>query len=761
MKNLLVFILLFLSSVCKITACGYTPYGEDVRYCLFSPKYFNFKEYSGFYYNNFLWGFDTMNDSFSDKITYESNILDWYRYTKKKVSLEEIVAFNNQLKFTDIHPGNPNAFVQFLYKNHRNDVLKYFRYAKKCEDFNGYMGNNTWERSEDYKEASAAKFSAELYRAYQTEKNLMLKRKYAFQCIRLAYYHGDMATVNRVFHEAFAKAPKDYVYYWSLYFYCFGHNAKGNYNDIAELFAYCPEKAFPSQFYFNSEFNLNTALSFAKTPEQIANLYAYASPRIITKNLDKLKIIYQNKPKFRTLDFLLLREINKLEDWIYTPYYTNYSPSIEQEDYYSESEASKITTLTLRARSDKDRLYAQEVLHFVQQADMRKVDNPALWKAAEIQLLFMIQQYDLALAAIKTFERQYPHEKVSAEVAMMKALCLTARQPFGKAVIVNEVQEIIKLHSDNRRFIFALGRELEFKDNLLDGLALISHLNHVWSEIGSNADDVEWRGNRLLTSDNLDVFYNYFDYLDFVYAARDLQTIVNGLNRLSPEQKRNQIYQVLLHDKDYLTDLLGTKYIREEQLGRALLTFRSIRKSYWEENYNAWERGRFDEYLEFDSNPFYTLKYTPDFIPRKEKYFVNKLTITEHLIKYLRLANDVNCKDRDYYYFLIGNCYLNMTDMGNSWMMRRYSSYTSYDDTYLNESYIDNLEYRTRIKTTLYYELAYQNAKTDKFKALCLHMMDYAQKQSGGKTGRVIREYPQYFNELSNCIALSTYFNAR
>ena len=759
MKKLLIFTILFLSSS-KAFPCGYSPYGEDIRYCLFNPKYFNYNQYYAFYYNNFAWGFDTMTDSYQDKIEYEANVLDWYNFTGKKVALDEIIYFNNELKLTDIHSGSANAFLSFLYKNKKSSVIQYLIFAKKCEAYNNLNEENSWERTAVAKKRTAAIFESELVKAYTNETNAFLKRKYAFQCIRLGFYNANQVVIHKVFTEEFLNSKKDYLYYWSLYFQCLTSEQNGNYNDIAEIFANCPEKTFASQFYFVQNFNLSKALTFAKTPSQIANLYTYASPRVLGKNLDNLKLIYQNKSKFKTLDFLLLREINKIEDWVYTPFYTNYSPSIEEGSFYSESDQSKITTQTLRERAAKDRLYAQEVLDFVSAADIHKVDNPVLWKAVEIQLLFITNQYDVALSKISVFEKAYKNEKVTAEIEKIKALCITAKQEFGKAIITDEVKTIIENNKTDSRFLFALGRELEFKGNLLDGVALISINSTFYHEIGSNADDVEWRGNRLLTSSNLDVFYNYFDYMDFVYPAKDLQIIINQLNNLPSDKKDSFVYQVLLKDKNYLIDLLGTKYIREEKPNLALVTFRLLGSNYWQDNYNAWERGKFNEYMEFDSNPFYTIKYTKNFIEQKDKYFVNKLTITEHLIKYLRLANDTKRTDRDYYYFLIANCYLNMTDMGNSWMMRRFSSYTSYEDTYLNESYIDNFEYRTRIKTKYYYELAYINSKSDKFKALCLHMMDFAQNFKG-KRDRVITEYPEYNLELSNCYSLEAFFNSR
>lgn len=764
MNRFLVFTALFLSSIYKVSACGYSPYGEDVRYSLFNPNYFNYNQYYGFYYNDYIWGESPLVDGDEDKIIYESNIFDWYNYTKKQVSIDEIASFNNNLTLTDIHEYSTNKFLKYLYENKKHDVIRYLTFAKKCENFNAYSDDNQWERDAKNPHNAVAPFEEELFKAYKNEKSSYLKRKYAFQCIRFAYYNDDQYLRETIFNETFRNTKKDYLYYWSLYFNCFSKTRNGNYNDIAELFANCPEKAFASQFYFIREFNLNKALQFAATPEQKGNLYAYASARNVGKNLENLKLIYQNKPKFKTLDFLLLREINKIEDWVYTPYYTNYSPSIEERDYYDESDQSKITTQSLRNRSDKDRIYAKEVLDFVNQCDISKVENPVLWKAVKIQLLFITRQYDQGLSAIKEFETRHQKERVFPEIQMIKALCLTARQSKGKAVILPEVQSIIENNKNTRRFIFALGRELEFKGNLLEGMALISSSDHdYYYDDEYNANDVEWRGNRLLTTSNLDVFYTYFDYLDFVYSAHDLQIIINKLNVMPSAQKKNFIYASLLKDKNYLTDLLGTKYIREERLIAALGAFRSLDKQYWEDNYNAWERDKYNESMLFDENPFYTIKYTEDFIPHKDRYFVNKLSVTEHLIAYLKLANDTKRKDCDYYYFLVANCYLNMSDMGNSWMMRRFETHTNYygsDNEYLNESFIDNLEYRTRTKTIEYYNLAYENSKSDKFRALCLRMIDFASYYKR-KSNRLKEEYPEYSSELSSCSAFSEFFNSR
>ena len=60
------------------------------------------------------------------------------------------------------------------------------------------------------------------------------------------------------------------------------------------------------------------------------------------------------------------------------------------------------------------------------------------------------------------------------ELEKIKALCITADQENGKAVIKPQIQSIILKYKNDQRFIFAVGRELEFKGNIIDGLALMS-----------------------------------------------------------------------------------------------------------------------------------------------------------------------------------------------------------------------------------------------------------------------------------------------
>lgn len=756
MKNFLVFTALLVSSFSGILACGYSPNGEDVRYSICKPEFFNYAAYKAFYYNADLCGFDYDRDPNSYKIT-DANILDWYNFTNKKVSIDEIEDFNFNLTFTDIHVNSDNEFVKYLYANNKTEAINYLKIAKGCELTND--SDDVWERNETENNKRKSLLLTKIIKITNSEKNLYFKRKYAFLTIRLAYYSGDHSVIKNIFESNFKDGKKDYLYYWSLFFYTFTQANPNHMADVAALMAYSPEKRYASYYFFHDNFKIEAALKQSKSKEDIANVYAYASMQKKDPNLEYLKAIYKNNPKSEILGFLILRELNKIEDWVYTPYYTNYTPSTDFKNFW-KSDQNKITTETLRNRSENDRLYAQEILDFIKSVEISKVQNPVVWKAVQINLEFITRHYGDCLITISKFKKSYPKERVNEELEKIKALCITSDQVDGKAVIKPEIEAIILKYKEDERFIFALGRELEFRGNITDGLALISLIEGT-TDGGYNSDDVEWQDNRIKTSGNLAEFYRYFDYVDFVYSAKDLQKILNNIESPELSQFQKNIYTKLYKDENYLKDLLGTKYIRENQLSNALKIFRSLDKKYWDDNYNAWERGEYNENYAFDQNPFYDFKHTKSFITKKEKYLVTKLSVTEHLIKYTNLANNSATKDKSYYYFLIANCYYNMSDYGNSWMMRRYSSTTYYSYKNDNESYIDEIEYRNKVKAVENYKLAYRYSKTKQFKALCLRMMDFAEKEVYSNSKRVDKEFPEYSSDLSGCENLENYFRLR
>lgn len=206
--------------------------------------------------------------------------------------------------------------------------------------------------------------------------------------------------------------------------------------------------------------------------------------------------------------------------------------------------------------------------------------------------------------------------------------------------------------------------------------------------------------------------------------------------------------------------------------------FSKNNSTYWNDNYGLWEKAGV-YHNQFDKNPFYTLNFTDDFIKDKENFLLNKQTVTAKLIEYI--DKGAHSDQKAYYNFLVANCYYNMTIYGNAWMMRRFGV-SAYDVEPFPE---DEAEFRNAYLAKKYYQLAYENATNDKFKALSLRMMAkcrsfeiesenpvslYNEKSKTyweytyelNELYQILEEeYPDYTDHLrfsSNCLAFEEYF---
>ncbi|KGO92472.1 hypothetical protein [Flavobacterium subsaxonicum] len=762
MKKLQLFILVLLSSSITANACGFYPYGEDIRFCFFKPRYYGYKTFSEFDYSS---------QSFSPKELYgvnetEPNIQLWYNYCKGKVPQAEIKKAVYTLSDKDFNKKSDNKMVKYLFAVKDTQAINYLLFAKKCELMNTYY-EDPWERTDNITIPQRTNIIDQAIVLAAKADNTELKLRYTFLAIRMAYYNEQKDKLRSLFDTFFATIKnKDIVYYWSLYFTTLTETdpALANFY-AAQVFAHAPEKRFMISWSYNRAIPFDKVLKFAKTNEERANVYVLAGIIRSDRALEEIKEAYRYNAGSEGLSFLLLREVNKIEDWIYTPYYSLFAPSIVT-NYDTMDDSAKIVL----ERVEHDRQYAAKVLQFVQSVDKSVVENAQFWKLAEVQLLFSVKNYAACLNSIASLETVLNKNTTAfKQLQQLKALALTASQPQDNAVILDNVKPVILSNKKNQKFLFALGRELEYKGNTSDAALLYSKLTNDVDYTGEYDNDSAAAYWRTLKNDDTtygDFYTNYFDYINVYYTPQ--QTI--GLIRAIEKNTAQDAFSVwkfssLKNEVKSLYDLLGTQYIRQNKLKEALSSFKSVGREYWDMNYSAWERGKADFYGDlFNKSPFYDIKHTPKFIPVKDSIMYNKYTVTKYLINYLDKAENVKEKDRDYYYFLVATCYYNMTEDGNSWMMRRFYWTSNYNTTIAE----DEKEYREANLAKKYYTLAIKHAKTAKFKALCLRMMAHIDDEKGDNKGdyytAILNKYPEYYKELSSessCTAFTDYFRAR
>ncbi len=706
MKKLLICILLLSTSIfSKIEACGYYPYKEDIRFCFTQLKNFDFFEYSEFNYSTSSFRSKYINDVYP-------NIDSWFQYCNKKVSKEAIGEAVYEALLEDFNSSSKNKMIQFFYENNKHESINYLKFAKKCFNYNAW-NIDPWERVLLSKIKKRGEMIKEAEKKSLQLKEVFLKRRYIFLAIRLAFYDLDKEAVIRLFDTYFAKEKKkDLVYYWSLYFRTKVEKEEALKSFYAaQVFANSQGKRHPVFKDFNLKIEEKEVLKYAKNNKEKANVYAIRAIKKHAKSLKDIQEVKKLDSNNKILPFLVLREVNKLEDWILTPYFSLFNPSLRKT---TKEEEDNFSYQAIQERIKKDRKYAKELLTFIEALPIAS-KNKTAWRVLKIQLQYLTENYKGALQGI-TFlkKRGNLKEGVQNQIEQTKALCSIAFQKKGKAKITEEVAQVILKNKKEKKFIFALGRMLEYKGNKVDA-ALIYSANRIDNYTGN--EEVYWKSTKNKRHCYKDYFDHYFDYINVVYSVEDVENLIAKIEKNKDKEDAFSVWKYKFIKKEIpkLNDLVGTMYVRRNELKKALTYFKKLEDSYWEKTAYLWSKIGKNGERDFE-NPFYKLNYTKRFMKEKEQFELNKKTVTTKLITYIEKAK--RAKNKDYYYFLIANCYYNMTRYGNSWMMRRYKI-----TDHQSPTPHDELEFRRGILAKKYYKLALKNAKNEKFKALCLKMI--------------------------------------
>ncbi|WP_162128333.1 hypothetical protein [Flavobacterium phycosphaerae] len=781
MKKFPAFLLILANNA--LFACGFYPSGEDLRFSFFHAKCFGYPMYSEFYYSANLF-----SPGYDDPPGYvEPNQKLWFEYCKGKAKWDDVYEAVYELNSADITADSKNSLIHYLFQTKDSEAINYLKFAKNSE-FGNNWEEDPWERHKTFVTVKRTAQIKTAIRLAETAKNELIKFRYLFLAMRLSYYNSDVKTINELFEKNIkASKRKDIVYYWSLYFKTLAEKDSALCNFYAaQVFANAPDKRFMVSQQYNAEVPVDKVLEYAKTNQEKANVYLLAGILNVSKSLLYMEKIQQLTPNSEGLSFLLLREINKLEDWVFTPYYSLFEPSTVNS--WWDEDRDKKTIGMVMDRVAQDRLYAAKILALVENVAPQKTDNPMLWEVSKAYLHFMTKDYNGCLLQLTELQNRNYAPEIKDQLEIFRALVLTANQKAGKAIILDVVKPILLKNKNYQKFIFAVGRELEYLGNTTDAALLYSLMNGVtWDEENEYYDNAFWKTKKNKGETYTDFYDNYFDYLNVMYTPEQVQALINNIvvNKDNQEEFAAYKYHILKGQISRLYDLTGTKYIRQNRLQKAMLAFKKVGNKLWNDKYTSWERNQENTWNDgsnvFDENPFYTLKYTPEFIPVKDTIRLNKYTVTKQLINYLSLADNHKTKNRDYYYFLVANCYFNMTQYGNSWMMRRYYWSSIGGVTFIE----DEAEFHECNLAKHYYQLALKNAKTDKFKALCLRMMgkcekfrlenknpyEYGQEYNDYDTFIFSKnkyyldlknKYPNYYQDLvSDCTFFENYFKAR
>ncbi len=736
---------------------------------------------------------------------YKSNILEWQQYCNgkpaaadiadivykaDKSALEERALKPLQSGAEVLLPLSRNSFIRQLAQKKDLNAIRYLIFSKECEQ-QVNNGGYDWEGSAE-KDTTLMQALIEHGKQLAAEtSSTFLRLRYGFQIVRLAHYSGSYKQAIALYDEwvkpIAAKSQSDaagslgLAYYWATAlkagaYLHMGQNAESLYW-FSKVFAGTSDRRDVMLLNFGnpSEEIWRKALSMAATPEEKAVLWFMRGSNNTELDFEALKNMQAQAPQFIGTEVLLLREINKVERVLLSPYLTqsllpppsggeeweNEGDSDEESEgsgyllpptqYSSKNQASLLESITDFFRSIwqffrrlfgwgnqsasatdttpvfngkylkdfENRAYVKELRDFVAKvAKEGKVRNAAVWQVGAAYLSYLSEDYSDAvqwLDAIKTSEKP-----IVQQAAIVRGLNEIAQ----KSRVTPQAEA--DLHKG------LTGRDLptdEYNNYSVTSrvLAATAQKYIQQGDIGKAALCLAKAGEMSATNILLDCYASQEDLEKMLaYVSERPQTDFDAYLRKNSFLKR-----------DVVLDIQGTKLLRKGQYAEALKKLEQIAPSYWSDgnnergsdDYGYWAGGSGKEYDNFIAD------FGADSNEDSGKTY-NKLTFTRQVVELLQRAEG-DTKKADQYYYQLGNGFLHSPFWGyNGRLWRGNLVYTlgygdnidyplnipSMADTLLKAQHAFKSEYGTRDVAKHFYEKVYTISKDNELAAESVYM---------------------------------------
>ncbi len=369
----------------NIIGCGpgIDPY--DYYTSFFNPDISDNPNLRSFYYT----GYSFLYDETETVKTTEVLVKEWKTYCHEKVNIRDVKKFVTSFAEKDVariyeniekmqsrklpDSVKANAMTKYLQQQKDLEALGYLVYAKKAEPF--VTGEyDEWEPTKR-DSISMAKLIRDGQMLYAASKNEFFRLKYAYQITRLAFYSNNNNDAIKFYDELVAvnKAPS------VLQPLSLALKAGALYrNGIKKEAAYIFSKAFAMadvkkisnyqsfRWAIDAGVNRNEYLQLCKTERESADMLALFALGSIADETETIAQIAKFDPLNNTLETLVAREINKLEETYFTPslnkqkgnnlfYYTWVETPNDSALSVGQNQVAKLTNVLVNLASKNDK----------------------------------------------------------------------------------------------------------------------------------------------------------------------------------------------------------------------------------------------------------------------------------------------------------------------------------------------------------------------------------------------------------------------
>lgn len=750
------------SIVCINIACLAMPYNiigcasddpdpYDYYVSFFNKNNTEVKGYEPFYYTNYRFLYHEEEPVSTSDLT----SAEWVGYGNNSFTAKDARAFvvdyarkdlsnlyfhlekSQPLQIPD--SVNNNGMTKFFMTGKDLEALGYIMYAKQVEP-NVTGGWTSWDPIER-DTAKMGKLIKNGQQLHAVAKNNAIKLRFAYQVLRLAHYSKRYAECLRLYDELVKPNTTPSV----LQDLCVGLKAgalmrldrKAEAAVIfSQLFSKSELKRVSNYMSFDwcvkrfDEPNRNACLALCKTNEDKANLLGLFALGSNRDELTALKKIYQLSPNAALLEILTIREMNKLEEYYFTPALQFEKGAKQASINYNTIDRNDTTYIAFGKET-------KEMVAFCQQAISNKaVNNKGLYALAAAHAALISGDYANARKLLDDAKKLKLTSKLQDQWAMSNLL-----------LTINTKENI----------------DVVFEKQLLPSLK--------WLEKKAATDEEYARFYRRLFTDVLSAKYKktsnakevlcigVADWINkeyvkdgWGYFGPGALTIlryqmtapqVEQLIQLVESKKLSDFEQYLVthnsFSKDDVNDVAGTTWLRQFDFATAEKWFAKVSPAYYKQDpYTTYLAG----------NPFADLIEDTHAPTKQDTVKYTKLSFARKMWGLEQEAKTMKEPDRQAkaYYELAKGLY-QMSYWGNSWLLVHYD-WSGNDGLHgANDLQPGDKEYYGVYKAEEYYKKAFDLSTDKNFKARCLFMMAKCdQKQIPVPSYSQYKDYSDYEN---------------
>lgn len=711
-------------------ACGFYVSPGEYRFWLLQPDLTNQYELTPFFFSTrYLYHGDMQ----LAKETYpQQNVDEWYKEIKGKAIKQDI---DELLYDTDAHEylndqqsiAKHNSFMRFLLQPQNKELYRYMLLSKKMEL--RALNPDPWDEMV-LDQTTFNKMKSEALTLQKEAKTEFVKFRIAFQLIRMHAWRSEIDKAQ-VLYDRWIVPAKNNSWIKSAALYQIAINTWGLKRQylLSQVFDRGDYNRTPCLVYFDSQ-NLDSILSLAKNNHERNVMYAMKAFNYPGPSLHYLQKIYTSEPGYKDLPFLLLREINKVEDWLLTTKVTSFEEPANYHTYYDWNESYEEHAVQNLAN---DKAYAHRLYQFILKIinDGKNQPSPLLNLYAA-HLCLVQKDYTCSDKHLTRAEAGKLTDVKAQMQLKINRFLLHLENGFG----TREEKELLSIVNtpDKSTGFFDAGimkdqlvlytaRKVISKWNKAKGLMLLARTKRalgrlpigayksVYQELEEQATPTEYdQIIAILDKKNKTRFEEYI-------SADSFRSSNGGYNYDEYQWHYDS------WDRNRLLDAKSSWYLRNRRVDESLAALKHVPDSFW-------NRSPYSSYIA--GNAFFVDVYTVWNFDRETAPPTNKKQILQKMVYLEQLAKKDPRKAGECY-FQLANAWFNLTYYGKNWLMvRQWHSVFELSGargeklkaTDFNEDYFGCR------RATTYYLKALTATKDKKLAALCYFMTQECDKRN-------------------------------